>query len=382
MKKVYGIFPNIDQNLFAVAGEDGFRIYQCNPLHQLIRIDERVVGSLRIGKVLGCSNFFGMVSGGSCPKYAENVVMVWDDERKSDDFYMEYTVASPVLNFHLSKTRLIIVEMKAIHVFNFPNETEPLKSIETGANVYGLCELSYDSNMELLVYPGHRTGSIQYINLRNVTSYTTLTPTTINAHQSDIIQIALNNAATLVATGSIKGTVIRIFDTKVGELIREFRRGSESVILHCIRFSPCSSFLAIASDKDTIHIFSVKNNDLTWKNSRTLWQQFGIIPDDTDRARIQLKLSRASQNVTMTELAFLKNEPEENGIDQNPNNRFILESHALAAICDDGSYSLFTFSSDGTYHLLRDEYFLDWGDDENFFAECFDSCATKCGSPD
>lgn len=39
----------------------------------VIITDKRIVGSLRIGKVLGCSNFFGMVSGGFCPKYAENV---------------------------------------------------------------------------------------------------------------------------------------------------------------------------------------------------------------------------------------------------------------------------------------------------------------------
>lgn len=36
MKKVYGISVNSEQNLFAVATEDGFRIFQCNPLHQII----------------------------------------------------------------------------------------------------------------------------------------------------------------------------------------------------------------------------------------------------------------------------------------------------------------------------------------------------------
>lgn len=38
-----------------------------------------------------------------------------------------------------------------------------------------------------------------------------------------------------------------------------------------LRFSPCSGFLAVASDKDTVHIFAVKNNDPTWTNRKTLY---------------------------------------------------------------------------------------------------------------
>ncbi|EJW77526.1 hypothetical protein WUBG_11564, partial [Wuchereria bancrofti] len=204
MKKVYGINVNSEQNMFAVATEDGFRIFQCNPLHELIRLDKRIVGSLRIGKVLGCSNFFGMVSGGFCPKYAENVVMVWNDERRKDDFYMEYTSTSPILNFQMSKTRMVLVGMKQIHVFNFPQEIDLIKTIETGTNVHGLCELSNDPSMELLIYPGNQIGSVQYINLRDVARHATLTPTLINAHQSDVAQLALNSTATLLATGSNK----------------------------------------------------------------------------------------------------------------------------------------------------------------------------------
>ncbi|VDO79504.1 unnamed protein product [Onchocerca flexuosa] len=87
--------------------------------------------------------------------------MVWNDERRKDDFYMEYTSTSPILNFQMSKTRMVLVGMKQIHVFNFPQEIDPIKTIETGTNVHGLCELSNDPNMELLIYPGHQKGSVQ-----------------------------------------------------------------------------------------------------------------------------------------------------------------------------------------------------------------------------
>ncbi|VDK65275.1 unnamed protein product, partial [Onchocerca ochengi] len=102
------------------------------------------------------------------------------------------------------------------------------------------------------------------------------------------------------------------------------------------------------------------------------WQQVGLVSEDADRARIQFKLSKASQNVTLTELAFLKNSNETSATELSAKSRFVLRSHAMVAICDDGSYNLFTFSSDGTFDLIRDEYYLDWGDDEHFFDQCFE----------
>lgn len=56
---------------------------------------------------------------------------------------------------------MVLVGMKQIHVFNFPQELDLIKTIETGTNIHGLCELSNDPNMELLIYPGNQIGSVQ-----------------------------------------------------------------------------------------------------------------------------------------------------------------------------------------------------------------------------
>lgn len=61
---------------------------------------------------------------------------------------------------------MVLVEMSKIHVFNFPHERNPIKTIETGKNTYGLCELSHDAILELLVYPGRQKGSVQVRDLR------------------------------------------------------------------------------------------------------------------------------------------------------------------------------------------------------------------------
>lgn len=67
------------------------------------------------------------------------------------------------------------------------------------------------------------------------------------------------------------------------------------------------------------------------------WQQVGLVSEEADRARIQFKLSKATQNVTLTELAFVKYGNEANSAESNAKSRFILRSHV--------SYERFLWSS-------------------------------------
>lgn len=66
---------------------------------------------------------------------------------------------------------MVLVGMKKIHVFNFPQEVVPIKTVETGINIHGLCELSSDPNMELLIYPGHQKGSVQVCQIFFITIF-------------------------------------------------------------------------------------------------------------------------------------------------------------------------------------------------------------------
>lgn len=90
----------------------------------------------------------------------------------------------------------------------------------------------------------------------------------INAHQSSLAALSLNNDGNILASASdkvktnkfniIQGTLIRLFDTDTGSLIQEVRRGSDHADVYCISFDPVSKYLACSSDKGTIHIFSIR----------------------------------------------------------------------------------------------------------------------------
>ena len=99
------------------------------------------------------------------------------------------------------------------------------------------------------------------------------------AHESELMALALNYDGSLVASASEKGTLIRVFSTSSGmvakshdlriltlefckgEMLHELRRGAERAIIHSICFNSASAYLACSSDKGTIHVFSLLEDE-------------------------------------------------------------------------------------------------------------------------
>lgn len=123
------------------------------------------------------------------------------------------------------------------------------------------------SERQLIVHPGHKIGTIQLIDLASTEPGKSASPVNISAHQNEIACIALNNQGTMVATASLKGTLIRVHDTYRKNLLVELRRGADPATLYCISFSPDSDFLCASSDKGTIHIFALKDTHLNRRST-------------------------------------------------------------------------------------------------------------------
>ena len=64
----------------------------------------------------------------------------------------------------------------------------------------------------------------------------------------------------LVSILYLQGTLIRIFDTASGSALQELRRGADRAEIYSICFNPSSQWLAVSSDKATIHIFALKSS--------------------------------------------------------------------------------------------------------------------------
>lgn len=80
----------------------------------------------------------------------------------------------------------------------------------------------------------------------------------VDAHTGPIACLALNRDATRLATASDKGTLIRIFDTQTCQKLQELRRGVDTVEILSMTFDPLSRYLAVSSNKGTIHVFALQ----------------------------------------------------------------------------------------------------------------------------
>ncbi|XP_052163202.1 autophagy-related protein 18a-like [Oryza glaberrima] len=55
----------------------------------------------------------------------------------------------------------------------------------------------------------------------------------------------------------VKGTIVRVFRVADGELLQEMKRGLDRADIYSIVFSPDSEWLAVSSDKGTVHVFHI-----------------------------------------------------------------------------------------------------------------------------
>ncbi|KAL2345396.1 hypothetical protein Fmac_006681 [Flemingia macrophylla] len=241
---------NQDHACFAAAVENGFRVYLCDPFRELFR-REFDGGGVGHAEMLFRSNIIALVGGGSQPQYPPNKVMIWDDHISRCIGELSFRAA--VRAVRLRNDRIVVVVEQKIFVYNFM-DLKLLHQIETIPNPKGLCSVSQLSDSLILACPGLHKGQIR------VEHYSQKKSKFISAHDSKVACIALTLDGQLIATASTKGTLIRIFDTNHGTLLQEVRRGANVAEIYSLAFSSTAQWLAVSSDKGTVHVFSLKVN--------------------------------------------------------------------------------------------------------------------------
>ncbi|KAK9739816.1 WD domain, G-beta repeat [Popillia japonica] len=339
-KGIVNIKFNQDQGCFVCCMQTGLRIYNVEPLVGKAHYDIDLVGSVGQCEMLYRTNILAVVSGGSRPKFSDNTLLLYDDAAKK--FVLELTFPSSVRAVRLRRDKLIVALLTQIHVFSFPSPTQRLFSLETKENPKGICEVSplTSAERQILVFPGHKLGSIEIVDLFNTEIGVSSSPVTIPAHRNEIGCIALNQQGTRIATASNKGTLIRVWDSVTKARLVELRRGSDPATVYCINFSRDSDFLCCSSDKGTVHIFAIKNTNL---NRRMTLSNLGIL---------------GNYGESQWALANFTVPPECACVCAFGSNNSVI------AICLDGTFHKYVFNSDGNCNREAYDVFLDVCDDD------------------
>ncbi|XP_022770944.1 autophagy-related protein 18a-like isoform X2 [Durio zibethinus] len=242
---------NQDHCCFAAGIDHGFRIYNCDPFREIFRRDFDRGGGIGVVEMLFRCNILAVVGGGPDPQYPPNKVMIWDDHQSR--CIGELSFRSEVRSVRLRRDRIVVVLEQKIFVYNFA-DLKLLHQIETIANPKGLCAVSQGAGSLVLVCPGLQKGQVR------VEHYASKRTKFIMAHDSRIACFALTQDGQLLATASTKGTLVRIYNTVDGCLLQEVRRGADRAEIYSLAFSSNAQWLAVSSDKGTVHVFSLKIN--------------------------------------------------------------------------------------------------------------------------
>jgi len=239
---------NQDKTSLAVGSRLGYKLFSLNTVERLEEIHDYDKGDVCIVERLFSSSLVAIVS-----LSAPRKLKVCHFKKGTE--ICNYSFPNTILAVCLNRMRLVVVLEESLYVHNI-RDMKVLHTIrDTPPNTGGLCALSDNSDNCYIAYPGNsQIGEVQIFDGLNLQAVTM-----IAAHDTPIAALVFNTNASLLATASEKGTVIRVFSIPEGIKLFEFRRGMKRcVTINSLSFSPDSLFLASSSNTETIHIFKLE----------------------------------------------------------------------------------------------------------------------------
>ncbi|SPN79882.1 WD40-repeat domain-containing protein [Cedratvirus Zaza IHUMI] len=273
---------NTDHTCFCVGTNKGFEIWNVSPCKLRYA---RELGGIGIVEMVDKSNILALVGGGSSPAYAKNKVMIWDDSMRKVIAELEFR--SQVSLVRIYRSRILVATYNKIYVYCF-SDLSLLYSSEIQEDTGYM--LAYSD--KVLAYPSLKSGHVQ---VHFEKASLNLPP--FRAHDHKIGFLCWNREATLLATASSQGTVIKIFNghtsstrdghtsstrdghtSSVRKSVAKLRRGKDPAKITHMSFSSDSEWLCVCSDKGTIHIFNVLDSSKSQKSSMNFIADLSILP--------------------------------------------------------------------------------------------------------
>lgn len=211
---LYRVSFNQNGSCFAIGTDCGISVYSCDPFCEMFRRYFDNGGGIGIVEMLFRSNILVFVGNGDNPQYPRNKVIIWDDHQSR--CIGELRFRSAVRGVRLRRDCIVVILEQKIYIYNFA-DVKLVHQIETISNPKGLCEISQTAVSPVLVCPGLQNGQVR------VEHFTSKRTKFVFAHDSRIASFALSHDGHVLATASIKGTLIRIFSTQDGTLLQEVR---------------------------------------------------------------------------------------------------------------------------------------------------------------
>ncbi|TCD67671.1 hypothetical protein EIP91_012037 [Steccherinum ochraceum] len=260
-----------DCQIFTTSTQAGFAVYNTWPL-KLIRKREITGGTLAAVVPLHTSSLLFLLGGGRSPRYPPNKVILWDDAIGQEVVELEFR--ERVRGLACRRGWLAVALRRRVVVFQMDTSVSRFAEWDTSDNPRGLLALATAAHSTLLVIPGRQMGHVQLIHLSPCEPPQPLGPppptlpkppppvsqhhvSIIAAHTTALTTLSVPPSGRLLATTSSRGTLVRIWDTSTGKLVRELRRGTDKAEIYGVAFRPDEREVCVWSDKGTVHVFAL-----------------------------------------------------------------------------------------------------------------------------
>ena len=304
-ERVLCVSFNQDRSLFALGTTFGFHVYNTAPLKRKYGRDWG--SGVGIVEVYMRTNILALVGGGPASRFSPKKLTVWDDYQNrviaEVDFYADIAAV------RLRRDRIVVALPGSVDVLNFTDLTVVAHCAAAPAMTPRTLALSQTSDVPIIAFAGDRTATPPPPSTTATTATATSTATTapssgagdcraladpaagasaaagvgvparelvvVPAHNGALACVALSEDGALAATASDKGTLVRVWDTESGRLVKELRRGADSAHVWAMCFSRDKTLLAVSSSRGTCHIFGVSG---VANKQSSLWSLRGVLP--------------------------------------------------------------------------------------------------------
>jgi len=239
---------NQDGNCLAVGTTTGFSVHNLHPQYSQT-VERELRGGIGQVEMLFRCNLMAIVGGGSNPHSAPHRVLIWDDHVPKE--IGELSFRQVVLSVKLRKDAIAIALKDRVYVYHL-SDLSLRDKIYTAENPHGLLSLSTQVQEMVLACPSVTPGHVR------VELYGLRKTVLLEAHDGELRGLCLTANGSKLATASVKGTILRVWDIATSSCIHEFRRGVERATITCLAFSWDDQWLSSCSDKGTVHVFHCK----------------------------------------------------------------------------------------------------------------------------
>ncbi|KIO25025.1 hypothetical protein M407DRAFT_25665 [Tulasnella calospora MUT 4182] len=273
-----------DCSIFATSTPHGFAVYKTNPLKLIRR--RNLTGTISKILPLHSTNLIFLVGGGRNPQYPPNKVILWDEALGRVVGEIEFS--EQVRGLACRRGTLVVALKRRVVQFEIsPQGIVKTREWDTCDNERGLVALATAEGSTLLIMPGPpgpNAGHVRLVHLKpcppkpppspppntapskESTSSSSFAPprdpvSIIKAHTTSLSCLAVTRSGRYLATTSSRGTLLRVWDTLNGQMVREFRRGADQAFIYGIAFRPDEAEICVWSDKGTIHIFKIHDSE-------------------------------------------------------------------------------------------------------------------------